>query len=236
MANWVSAVRGNLFTHRFLYLFIVLLIPYMFHPLMDSDFIGISILDVSFSLVLAVSMLALSARQHSPWPIVAVALTALAITWACNWVPGPQIRLVAVSMIALMMAYTAGYLLNHIVRRKDVTANTIFAALCVYLLIGYIWAFMYSIQETLSPGSFNFNGTLFDIRADKQHVFWQLYYFMYYSFTSLTTLGLGDIVPATPSARVLTALEAMIGQIYLVVLVSRLVGMHITQTATNSKK
>ncbi len=236
MAKWVSAVRENLFDYRFLYLFIVLLIPYVFHPLMESDLIGISLLDLSFSLVLAVSMLAMTTRQHSPWPIILMAATALAITWACNVVPGPQIRLTAISMIGVMMAYTAGYLLNHIVRRKEVTANTISAALCAYLMIGYVWAFMYSILETLAPGSFNFNVALFDISADKQHVFWQLYYFMYYSFTSLTTLGLGDIVPATPLARGLTALEAMIGQIYLVVLVSRLVGLHITQTSANFKK
>ncbi len=52
---------------------------------------------------------------------------------------------------------------------------------------------------------------------------------IYYSFVTLTTLGYGDIVPISPAARVLATGEAVIGQIYLTVLVARFVGMHIAQ-------
>ena len=54
---------------------------------------------------------------------------------------------------------------------------------------------------------------------------------IYYSFITLTTLGYGDIVPVSPSARSLATLEALTGQLYLTVLVARLVGLHITHAS-----
>ena len=54
---------------------------------------------------------------------------------------------------------------------------------------------------------------------------------VYYSFVTLTTLGYGDIVPVSPSARALATLEALTGQLYLTVLVARLVGLHITHAS-----
>ena len=54
---------------------------------------------------------------------------------------------------------------------------------------------------------------------------------VYYSFVTLTTLGYGDIVPVSPSARALATLEALTGQLYLTVLVARLVGLHITHSS-----
>jgi voltage-gated potassium channel Kch len=51
--------------------------------------------------------------------------------------------------------------------------------------------------------------------------------FIYYSFVTLTTLGYGDIVPVSPHARALSSLEAVIGQLFIAVLIARLVGMHI---------
>lgn len=54
---------------------------------------------------------------------------------------------------------------------------------------------------------------------------------IYYSFVTLTTLGYGDIVPVSPSARSLATLEALTGQLYLTVLVARLVGLQITHSA-----
>ena len=57
---------------------------------------------------------------------------------------------------------------------------------------------------------------------------------LYYSFVTLTTLGYGDISPASSMARMLAAIEAVVGQVYLTVLVARLVGLHIAQ-ATNEK-
>lgn len=54
---------------------------------------------------------------------------------------------------------------------------------------------------------------------------------IYYSFVTMTTLGYGDIVPTNPASRMLSVLQALTGQLYLVVLVARIVGLHITHSA-----
>jgi len=56
-------------------------------------------------------------------------------------------------------------------------------------------------------------------------------HFVYYSYTTLTTLGYGDILPLTSPARTFSYMEAICGQIFLVVLVARLVGLHIAQSS-----
>ena len=90
------------------------------------------------------------------------------------------------------------------------------------MLLGYGWTFVYSILLELQPGSFVSNSEL--VRNDYVGRMMQLRYF---SFTTLTTVGYGDIVPHSPAARTMAILEAVMGQFYLVALVGRLVGLHI---------
>lgn len=229
MLSYLQAVRHHLFTQRYLYLFIVLLLPYLLHPLIEDADVGIAIMDVAFSLVLLVALFAVSTRTRVRYMALALMLLAQTMVWSRDLFPGTTHRLIAIGVSCFYLIYTTIFLLMRILYRRDVTANTIFASLCVYLLIGYVWALFYSFLEIMLPGSFYIDHDMFKFQFGVEHLYAQLYYFMYFSFTSLTTLGLGDIMPSSPWARVLTVLEAIIGQIYLVVLVSRLVGMHINQ-------
>lgn len=217
-----------------MYLFIALLLPYGLHPLIESEVIGISLMDVSFSLVLFVALFAVSTQKHVRYVALAFMIVAQCMLWSNSFFHGVPHRLVSVGVFCAYLSYTTVLLLARILFRRDVTSNTIFASLCIYLMIGYVWAFFYTMLEMVAPGSFSIDVEVFRLQADANHLYTELYYLMYYSFTSLTSFGLGDILPASPWARVLTVLEAVVGQIYLVVLVSRLVGMHISQRNTNS--
>jgi voltage-gated potassium channel len=95
------------------------------------------------------------------------------------------------------------------------------------LLIGFAWAFGYGIIELINPGSFS---GLAEIDTDN-HV-GRIMQLRYFSFATLTTLGFGDILPRSPSARTLATLEAVTGQIYLAVLIARLVGLHIVHAGS----
>jgi hypothetical protein len=222
-------LRQHMFDQRYMYLFIVLLIPYILHPLIETPEIGVAIMDGAFSLVLLVALFAVSTQTRVRYVALGLMLLAQVLIWSKTMFPGEAHSVVSIVVSGIYLVYTTIFLLVRILRRRDVTANTIFAALCVYLLIGYIWALLYSFLEITTPGSFYIDKDMFRYQFDVRHAYSDLYYFMYYSFTSLTTLGLGDIMPASPWSRVLTVMEAIIGQIYLVVLVSRLVGMHVSQ-------
>jgi hypothetical protein len=122
-------------------------------------------------------------------------------------------------------------LLAFLFRQQRITFNMICASLCVYLLLGVLWAMGYSVLEVLEPGSF-----LFTLAGEDQHYHMRFggeesIYPLYYSLVTMTTLGYGDIVPTSPSARMFAAVEALTGQLYLAVLVARLVGLHISQAA-----
>jgi hypothetical protein len=111
----------------------------------------------------------------------------------------------------------------HVLRTADVTANTIFGALLAYGFMGLGWAQVFMAIEALVPGSFSFP-------TEGPH---DTFEFLYFSFISLTTVGYGDITPRMPAARSFAMLEGLLGQIYMAVLVARLVGLHASRPAAS---
>ena len=104
------------------------------------------------------------------------------------------------------------------------------------MLVGLAWAFLFSLLEVLQPGSFNLpelSAEPLDLAAMEVR---RLSVFMYYSLVTLTTLGYGDITPVTPLARNLAAFEAVIGQLYIAILVARLVGLHIVHAGQDDER
>jgi hypothetical protein len=110
-------------------------------------------------------------------------------------------------------------LVKFIFREKDVAKETIYAAVVVYLLFGILWSFNYFILDYFYPNSFSF----------PEHTPPNVYRYLYFSYVTLTTLGYGDVAPMTNKGGSLVILEAIIGQIYLVVIVAWLVGMHVSR-------
>ena len=106
----------------------------------------------------------------------------------------------------------------------------IYASIIVYLLLGITWGSVFLLVYQLDPTSFDLSA----VQINKtEHIF------MYFSFVTLTTLGYGDISPITSHVYSLAVVEAIIGQLYLTVLVARLVGLHIshsTDTGTGKKE
>ena len=100
------------------------------------------------------------------------------------------------------------------------TWHTIIGAINVYLMIGLAFAFVYDFIYLLWPDAFQVSDSFttdYDLLMSS---------FLYFSFVSLTTLGYGDIVPNVPEVGVVAYTEALTGQIYLVVMVARLVSLH----------
>lgn len=172
--------------------------------------------------VLVAGSYALSERKY----LFAIAVVLSAITVAGTGLVlafrQPWALLVSSSSIVVLVAFFCVTILSYVLGSGRVTSDKIFAAICVYMLLGYCWSFAYSILLELQPGSFVSNSEL--VRNDYLGRMMQLRYF---SYTTLTTVGYGDIVPHSPAARTMVILEAVMGQFYLVALVGRLVGLHI---------
>lgn len=119
---------------------------------------------------------------------------------------------------AMVVVFTLANVLAYVLRDGPVTADRIAAAVCAYLLIGLLWAGFYSFADALVPDSFIAMGG--GIRLG------HFYEFVYFSFTTLTTTGYGDIAPASFSARALANAEQLVGVFYIALLIARLTGLY----------
>ena len=115
----------------------------------------------------------------------------------------------------------------HLAQFRKVTINILYAALCLYLMIGLFWGSLYTLLYELSPGAYS--GILLDSAQGTP-----IHAFNYFSMVTLTTLGYGDITPQTPGAGALCQVEAIVGQFFTAVIVGWLVGNMITEEQRES--
>ncbi len=120
------------------------------------------------------------------------------------------------------------YTLKQVAIGTGINANRLVGAVCVYLLLGVIWAMFYTLVEAASPGSFAGFSPMEDRGWDSE--------WLYFSFVTMTTLGYGDILPVSPTARGLAYMQAVVGQFYIAVLVAGLVGAYISQRQKETKR
>ncbi len=207
----------------------------LLYPLLDEGDLGSGIWNVCMWLVMlgSVSVCSESRRQRriALWLFVAAILTRIAADGA------PFAGIDALSYVAELLhiataviyiaffALIARVMLADVFRTGRVTINRILGSICLYVVMGIGFAYAFVIVELFTEGD------AFRYAESRVGTALPLSELLYFSFTSLTTLGYGDIVPRLDVARLLATVEAMVGQIYLTVLVARLVGLHIAQGA-----
>jgi voltage-gated potassium channel Kch len=154
-----------------------------------------------------------------------VAAVALIVRWSAFYIGTDSFGLLREEATLASVAIICLVLLSQIFRTGIVTSARVQGAIAVYLLLGVGWAHCYHIANRLTPGSFHTSvGSFFSV------VEWY-----YYSFATLTTLGYGDIVPIKPVSRSLAIGEALTGQLYLTVLIARLVALEVMSWQPGSK-
>jgi voltage-gated potassium channel len=205
---------------RFLLLLISLLALMLLEPFL-FDRTGIRfLLEIFFSIILFSSIFAVSVKKGATLIALLLALPKLGTTWAISFITHPLLFLFDSILGFMFFAYIIVLILLHIFRQEDVTLETIYGAIVVYILIGIMWVSLYNVTEVLHPQSFSMAA---DLATESRKALF------YYSFVTLTTLGYGDITPISDPAKSLAMLEAIVGQMYIAVLIARLVGMHISQ-------
>lgn len=198
-------------------------------PVVSSIFVSIVLLAGIFSI-----------HNH---PLLRKALIALvSIVLILRWIAhvyGEEhgnLVILAHLAIGIYMFLLAVICIRTVLRRQQITKDTIVGAVCGYLLIAYVFAFSYAVVEDIKPGSFD--SSLFSRQYEQSaKIGHETPVLLYYSFVTLTTVGYGDIVPANPAARSLATFEMLAGQLYLAAFVARLVGaMGSGREQTDKKK
>lgn len=155
---------------------------------------------------------------------VLIAAVAVPMTWSVVFAQSTPLNVGQALAVILFCGMTAVMVLLAVVRFSKIrTDQAIVGSICVYLLIGLTWAMVYHLIEIIDPESFAFHARrIVDHGAGPRTSFSQL---IYLSFVTLSTLGYGDISPRTTLAETACWVEATVGQLYLAILVARLVGI-----------
>jgi voltage-gated potassium channel Kch len=142
------------------------------------------------------------------------------VSLAGPWMPAaPNDRVLPDATASAFLLWVLAVVLREVFRPTTTERDAVVGALCGFVLILNVFMRLHGLIEASLPGSYRVDGPPLSERSDLQLVA----IFQYFSTITLTTVGFGDIVPVTRAARLVTGLEAMVGQAYLAVVVATLV-------------
>ena len=201
-------------------LLIALALLFTCAPFVEEIKGGHLILSFLFSLVLLSAVLAVANRKRVLVIALVLAIPAIAGRWINHF--RPDLVPPAVFLVGglILIIFVVGHLLRFVLRAPVVTTEVLCASISAYLMLGLMWTMAYWLVDQLTPGgafSFNTNAGTRSINGFNG---------FYFSFITLSTVGYGDITPVSKVARMLAAMEAMTGLLYVAVLIARLVSLY----------
>jgi Ion channel len=217
--NASSAVKGRLdwilSEVRFATLWITFILLMVLFPFVHGT-AGSVLFSILFSVLLIASITTVSKGKGQL--IIGLFLVSIALVtrWSFLLLGGTFLDAVSLLFASLTTAFVAFLLFISLFKIKEVTTDTLWEAISIYLLLGLTWAFVFAFVSVVTPGSFKDS-----VFPDEALTFPAL---VYYSFVTLATLGYGDILPVTQESRGLAILEVLMGVLYMAILISRLVG------------
>ncbi|MGO9451692.1 MAG: ion channel [Candidatus Binataceae bacterium] len=214
---------------RYALLLLCLLLLSVVVPFFEGTSLGVTMMDILGGALLASGAWAASHRRRD----LVILIALVAITEVLRLVPifGSELygAIAATALGIVFMAYITAMILRDVLKARQVRLDTIGGAICGYLMIGITWGTAYFLIDLILPGSF---GSPVHLQQSANAVSQQARYMelVYYSIVTLTTVGYGDIHATAQVTRNLSAMEAMVGQFYIAILVARLVGLEIIQS------
>ena len=206
--------------HRFLLLFLLLLGTLLLYPYADTSRFGHYAFRVIGSAATLISVYA--AKIHRTLLVLALIL---AIPTLLHRILLPKADASSFSIFNIVLSFAFDILIivvifRHVFAKEQTNSETIFGALCIYLLVGFSFASVYGLVATLQPNAF-----VLDPRTNL-HTVPDRFDFIYYSFGTMTSLGAAGITAVSGQARSVSILEAILGVLYLAVLIARLMGAY----------
>jgi voltage-gated potassium channel len=212
---------------RFVLLLIAMLAELTLAPFIELLPGGPALVEV----ITAAVLLAALAVAGSHRIAIALFSTALLVHLAASVTGDPVTVAVAQALRLVFLCYVVVLVVHRVLADRAVTLDTVAGAACAYMLIGVVWGALFLLLESTRHGSFHVppewtpGGAGLNLRSS----------LMYFSFATLTTVGYGEIHPNDPAAGSLCAAEALIGQLYLAIMIARLVGLHTSRAGSGDR-
>jgi hypothetical protein len=150
------------------------------------------------------------------WIAIPLAVVSMVLLGLSHYLPYPSLDLASRAMLAVFFCLVSANLFIYLGKAGHVSAGGLYVSVSLYFLLGMCWFAIYGVLNIVQPGSFALGGVPL-----AEPVKWST--LLYFSLTTLTTLGYGDIVAVKPAARMFATLEAAAGVLYVAITVARLV-------------
>jgi len=215
-ASWEGGI-GELgrayLQHRYTVLFYSLLLTMVAAPVSGALRLEAGLVELFLAANLLAAVIPIDTKRTRR-----ILLAVLAVLWvtklATTWLEHPVLSAVALGSWTIIGLLAAAAALRFAMRATQIDAEHLYAALSAYLLAGVFFGLFYWVLEQIWPGTFTVPGDFSGASA------------IYFSFVTLATLGYGDIVPRSDVARGLAIVEGVGGQLFLAVLIARLVSLY----------
>lgn len=214
MAGWLRAAKG----HPSALLLVAQLIGVLVYPFMGESPTGRAAVSLFSVVVLALALWAVRSTPALTWVSVVLGVPVLALTVMEALNPeNATIVLWSSVFHAAFYFYTTYALIRYMFSDQRVTPDELFATGATFTVVAWAFAYLYVACQVVWPGSF-----VAAVDTDAPRTWVEL---LFASFTTLTSTGLGDVIPVRPQARALVMTEMVAGVMYLALVVSRLIGL-----------
>lgn len=216
MRKFLKKVSG-----QFTQLLVFLVLLFLFRP-SERTLVFNLVWQLLFAAVLFAAIFNCHHSKLVKQSALAVGIPALLFNWGSFFFPTHLVVTTAHIFAMLFLVICTWSILHLVIVRAQVTVETLRGAICGYLMIGYFFTLVFTVCELHNPQSFEITHAVPTVYAHSQY----LGAMVYFSFSTLLSIGFGDIVPLTNVAQSFAILEGVIGHFYLAILVARLVAVY----------
>jgi len=212
--NTVTENRHSLF------LLISLILFFVIWPLFHSLPGGELFIDFAFFSLLIAALVEMANKRglrRFSIPLVAVIIATVLIS---HLHPSHGLTVFNYALVSAFLGFVSIGMFDYLGKTGPITSGRLYASVSLYFILAVFWGILYNLLNTVFPGSF------LEIGPGPAHTDIHRGTLFYFSITTLTTLGFGDVLPLTPIARMLAALESATGVLYIAITVARLVAAY----------
>ena len=189
----------------------------LLYPFMESSDVGRSLFSVFGIAILSLVVMAVRSSPGLTWVGVLLGIPATVLLLIQAVTRDDALLPYSSAFEAVLYFYAAGALIAYMLADHEITRDELFAVGATFTLVAWAFAYSYTVCQAIEPGSFT---AAVDPDAERS---WMELLFM--SFTTLSSTGLGDVIPIKPFARGMVMIEQVAGLAYVAMVVSRLVGL-----------
>jgi len=213
----MSEQPESIFRSSGLYLLVSLVLMILISPFFEGSLVGSFVNTALYTVVMLSTVYAVSHRRQVRLIALAWAALAIGLLWSKTTSPTDPLHIAGLLLFVGLNTVAIVLLFRRIFQSESVTFDTLCHSIALYLLFGVTWALTYFIVNLAITESF----AALTPSSDSG---WAE--FLYFSFATLTTLGYGDITPDLPFVKIWAVMEAVVGVLYIAILVARLVSLY----------